>query len=151
MKFDFPDAFGPMRTVQRLQVEEIHPRGIRQQSGHAQALDELHRRYPQSLSNNRRHQATKFENLFSRATLERAMAYKPILMDVVAEHEVTERRERKTIPNTRRQTRTKKAFFATGSAKTVPWRTYGILAESSGEPRRLRRPVQKNGSVRNCL
>ena len=38
------------------------------------------------------------ENLFSRATLARAVAYKSAFVDVVAEHLVTERGRRKTIP-----------------------------------------------------
>ena len=38
------------------------------------------------------------ENLFSRATLDRAVACKPAFVDIVAEHEVTERGQRKTIP-----------------------------------------------------
>ena len=38
------------------------------------------------------------ENLFSRATLDRAVACKPAFVDIVAEHEVTERGQRKIIP-----------------------------------------------------
>ena len=38
------------------------------------------------------------ENLFSRETLERAMESRPAFVDVVAEHEVTERGQRKRVP-----------------------------------------------------
>ena len=38
------------------------------------------------------------ENLFSRVTLEKAIAYKPAFIDVVAEHEVTVRGQQTTIP-----------------------------------------------------
>ncbi len=37
------------------------------------------------------------ENLFSKGTLERAMEYKPAFIDIIAEHEVTERGQRKVI------------------------------------------------------
>ena len=38
------------------------------------------------------------ENLFGRKSLERAIAHKPAFVDIVAEHETTERGQRRTIP-----------------------------------------------------
>ena len=38
------------------------------------------------------------ENLFSKETLKRAVAHKPAFIDIIAEHETTERGQRRTIP-----------------------------------------------------
>ena len=58
--------------------------------------DNLHRRKVPLIEDHPIHRG--IENLFDRSSLKRAIAHKPAFVDIVAQHETTERGQRKTIP-----------------------------------------------------